>query len=145
LLDTSGNGRHLSAGSTAVTFTEDGPPIGATLEHFGTVTLSGSAGLDLAGAKSNADGAVLPAGADLEVFGSHSGVGVANLSAIAALSVAGSSARSGAVTLAASVSLIIAPTGEPVDAPDTPPERTFTVYPENREFAVAAESRTWEA
>lgn len=108
LLDTSGNARHLAAGSTAVTFTEDGPPIGSAPVFSGTISLAATADLAVTGNRATAGTLALAAVADVPAAGSRASSGTAGLIASAGLSGAGARASGGVAGLSADGVLAVA-------------------------------------
>lgn len=116
LNDASGNARHLAAGSTAVTFTEDGPPDTAPPPHAeGAVTLSATTALAGTGQRGATGLVGLAATGTIGVSGVRSAAGTAQLATAAGFAPTGASHRSGTVTLAASAAVRVDPTGDQRD------------------------------
>lgn len=137
LTDHSGNGRNLSAGSTATT-TEDGPPIAS--DTTGTATGSGGGvgavtGVrERVGTASGAGGGAGAATGRREVVGVAVGGGGGTGSTSGVREVVGTAAGNGG-----GVGQITVPSNVV-----TPASRTYTVAAESRVFVVPAESRTVE-
>jgi hypothetical protein len=107
LLDVSGNDRHLAAGSTPVTFTEDGPPLTASEARSGAVTLTATAGLTRSTAKTAAGAARLAAAAAVTRTGAKTVGGDAAVAAAAGVGVAGTRAATGTAPAGAAASVIV--------------------------------------
>lgn len=105
LTDHSGNGRHLVAGSTAVT-TEAGPPLAEA--HSGSVTLAATAAATVAGQKNAVGSVSLSATAALAVSGLKSSAGAATLGATAAVTATGSKSASGSTALGVVAAVVAA-------------------------------------
>jgi hypothetical protein len=137
LTDHSGNGRNLSAGSTATT-TEDGPPL--AVDVIGTATGSGGGTGTATGVREVVGVAVGGGGGTGSATGVRECVGVAagqgggSGTAAGVREVVGSATGSGG-----GVGAIVVPSNVV-----TPAERTYVVPAESRVYAVPAESRTLE-
>jgi len=105
LTDHSGNGRHLTAGGTAVT-TEAGPPLAES--HSGSVTLTATAAVSVAGRKNAAGSVTLSASAAVAVNGQKAATGAASVAANGTVTAVGSKSAAGSTALGAVAAIVAA-------------------------------------